>query len=267
MRRNSALNIFLAVAALAFTSESFVSTCRADALSSVIEDGVRAYQQQDYIQAAASFETAVRNGLGNGHVWYNLGNSYYRLGKYGKAIASYRRAARDLPSDPDVTANLALAREKATDKVDPQPSLVESLLQLLPPVTTETYKRIFVGCYLLGWAGIAAGIAFRSRSAWTSGGTMLALALLTALPAFAVQPGYSGIPRLAFTPEARARQACVVTASEAKIYSGDGESYQVVFLLHDGAEILCGEQRGSWQEILLPDGRKGWLPASEIDTL
>jgi len=44
---------------------------------------------------------------------YNIGNVYFALGDFGKAIAYYRRAEQYLPRDGRVIANLTVALEKA----------------------------------------------------------------------------------------------------------------------------------------------------------
>ena len=85
--------------------------------SSDVVQGNLAYQNADYRKAAALYGSALEQGIDNGHVYYNLGNAHYRLGQYGLAIANYRRALRQLPSDPDVLANLSLARKNAVDSV------------------------------------------------------------------------------------------------------------------------------------------------------
>ena len=54
-------------------------------------------------------------------VFYNLGNSYQRLGKYGYAILAYERARLLTPRDPDLSANLALARKAAAAFDEPAP--------------------------------------------------------------------------------------------------------------------------------------------------
>jgi len=244
----------------------FLASAEADT-AGLVNDGVKAYQAQDYVEAAASFETALRSGHNNGYVWYNLGNAYYRLGKIGKSIAAYRRALNQFPADADIRANLSFARKQVKDQIDPAPTVIESMLRVLPPVSQQAYEKLFLLIYALGWGLLVVYILSGSGPAKKSAYALLASSVLLALLAFAVRPGFGDLPQLALTPSARALHPGVITGAETKIYSGDSESYQVVFLLHDGAEVMLGERRGGWQEILLPDGRKGWLQSSEVDTV
>ncbi len=51
-------------------------------------------------------------------LFYNLGNAYYKQGDHGRAILNYRRAQQLAPRDPDIEANLALARAQAVDQFE-----------------------------------------------------------------------------------------------------------------------------------------------------
>jgi len=85
--------------------------------ATLIVKGNEAYQQGDYESASKYYLRAIKNNAGNGHIYYNLGNAYFRQGFYGRAIASYRRAKIQLPRDPDVIANLQLARDEDVDSI------------------------------------------------------------------------------------------------------------------------------------------------------
>lgn len=68
----------------------------------------------DHAGAAAAYEKILSEKGPDAAVYYNLGNSYQSLKKYGPAILAYERAKLLTPRDPDLTANLALARKAAT---------------------------------------------------------------------------------------------------------------------------------------------------------
>ena len=63
------------------------------------------YGKGNYQEAARQYLEAIEHGHVNGHVHYNLGTAYYRLGEFGRAIAQYRKALELLPNDPDVLKN------------------------------------------------------------------------------------------------------------------------------------------------------------------
>ena len=57
------------------------------------------------------------------NVYYNLGNSYYKIGEIAKAVLNYERALLLQPGNADIRANLEVARAKTIDKVEPVPEV------------------------------------------------------------------------------------------------------------------------------------------------
>jgi tetratricopeptide (TPR) repeat protein len=68
----------------------------------------------DFTAAAASYEKALADDGPNATTYFNLGNTYQNLKRYGPAILAYERARLITPRDPDLLANLTLARKAAT---------------------------------------------------------------------------------------------------------------------------------------------------------
>ena len=93
-------------------------------------------------------------------------------------------------------------------------------------------------------------------------GALIAVMLLTGALVFFVHPDRLGNP--SFSLSAQEIKPAVVIPEEVKVYSGNSVNFQVIFLLHSGAEILVGQLRDNWVELLLPDGRRGWANANDI---
>ncbi|MBI4726807.1 tetratricopeptide repeat protein [candidate division TA06 bacterium] len=78
--------------------------------------GNKHYSQNDYSQAVAAYQEALRSGP-DASVLYNLGNGYFKSGRIGLAVASYRRARYLSPRDKDISANLDFVRSYRADKI------------------------------------------------------------------------------------------------------------------------------------------------------
>ena len=81
--------------------------------STAFEQANREFQAGHFATAAASYEKLLAAEGPRAAVYYNLGNSYQRIGQYGHAILAYERARLLAPRDPDLAANLGLARKAA----------------------------------------------------------------------------------------------------------------------------------------------------------
>ena len=69
----------------------------------------QAQSPEDYLKAAAIYESIRAGGVVSGAVLYNQGNAYMRAGQRGRAVAAYREATRYRPRDPYLLANLKFA--------------------------------------------------------------------------------------------------------------------------------------------------------------
>lgn len=233
--------------------------------------GNMSFQRGDYQDAVEYYEKAIARGIKNGHSYYNLANAQYRTNRLGASIANYRRAHALLPRDPDILANLDLARRRTLDKIQSDDySLEKNVSKLLLPRSLFTRYQLsvfFILAYITFWTCFIIAPAWGKPFLRTIHLGSLIITVLLAVFLFGTKPGRDGNPEFAFTKGSRQIRPAVVTSTEVNVYSADSENYQVVFVLHDGAEIEVGELRGDWVEILLPKNRKGWVKRDTIEII
>ena len=68
------------------------------------------YEKRDYLKALEEYVKIIDMKLESGNLYYNVGNSFFKLGKLGYAILSYEKARKFMPQDSDLKSNLAYAR-------------------------------------------------------------------------------------------------------------------------------------------------------------
>ena len=113
------LKLFLLLL-FAFTNvKSFVQT-EAEA---AMQSGNTFYQKENYEAAAKEYESVLENGYESAPLYYNLGNSYFRLNELGKAILNYEKALKLEPGDEDVIYNLRIAEARTIDKIQEVPEI------------------------------------------------------------------------------------------------------------------------------------------------
>ena len=206
-----------------------------------------------YQKAALRFERIVRDGdIQNGKLYYNIGNTYFRMGDLGQAILNYRRAQRYLPNDSNLQQNLKYARSRRHDKIEnePQTQVLRTLVFWHYDFTTRTRSIVFGICFVIFWLSASIGLFFHKASLrWVlavSGflGLLFLGSLISEIPA-----------------EGR-HQEGVILAGEVIGRKGDGETYQPSFKepLHTGTEFKLIENRNEWHQIELRDGRRCWIP-------
>jgi tetratricopeptide (TPR) repeat protein len=222
------------------------------------------YETAQYAQAVQAYEQLSAQGYGDSALFYNLGNAYYKQGDYGRAILNYRRAQRLDPRDPDIEANLALARAQAVDQFEAADSggLLNQVGQAAQGLLTLNEVAM---------AALGAWIAFilllilfstaRRKNLWHNG---LKYSLVVA--AIVLVVGVLALGSYLYADSGLSTG--VIVAAEVDVTSGPGLQYVTEFTLHDGAEVELVEVRENWVRLALPgDELEGWVPANAVEAV
>lgn len=220
------------------------------------------YENSQFSEAAAMYESLVEQGYADGILFYNLGNAYFKQEDWGNAILNYRRAQRLMPRDDDIRANLTLARLQTKDQIElDSQAFVTELFRF--PERWLTLNEMAVGTLTLWFALIIVAIVFAQTGSqhwkqWLSY-LLIVIAIMLAL----------GVASLAARLYVESTSPDgVVIANEVKVMSGPGSQYVVEFSLNTGAEISVLEQRPNWTRITLPGGQlQGWIESSQVVTI
>ena len=140
------------------------------------EEGNSLYQQGSYEEAIEKYSSVLADGFESADLYYNLGNSYFKIGDLGRSVLFYERALRIGGSDPDVIANLELVRSLAADEIEPMSRfwglrVMNWWMHLLP---TATLTVVVVIAYLVATGALVARI-ISSKHALQKWGTRLAI--------------------------------------------------------------------------------------------
>jgi hypothetical protein len=213
---------------------------------------------EHYRQAADGFEKLVAAGVENGELYYNLGNTYLRLGDVGRAIVNYRRAARLIPDDANLNANLHFARSRVPTPIEPsaENKLLHGVLFWHYGTSIRGRTQVAMICFVACWLLLA--IRLLTNGAWLRNAA-LAL-LLVAIVA--------GASSAVSTIDARRTPDGVLIAGHTIIRKGNGTTYEPVFNepLSAGVEFTILETRTDatgrvWHRVAFPNDAQGWLPA------
>jgi tetratricopeptide (TPR) repeat protein len=260
LERTRRLERHIAAAALALLAAAPLARAHAEAVTpqTAFFQGNQAYAAGRYDEAISAYRSVRDAGYESGALDFNFGNAFFKDGQLGAAIASYERARRLLPRDPDVRANLSYAFELAQVAEQPMP-----LWQRLafPFATRATGAELAVAaslCWWAFWLVLAARLVFPrlrlglGRAAWVAGVLYLALAASLGL-------------RLA---EIELRDTAIVTAAGGTSVrfepSATGTEH---FPVSPGTPLDVSEERDEWLQVRRADGRRGWIPRAAVERI
>ena len=222
-------------------------------VSAEISQANQLYNQNQFQEAATIYEQAISLGMKNGHLYYNLGNSYFRMGNLPKAILNYVKAQNLLPRNEDVEANLNYALRQTVDQLDGRtPHTLEEVLFWIRDLNLSEQKAVLFWINLAFWITMAVGLRHRTASMRLTRNILLALLVLAS-----VSTG--------FRWHQETRQSIgVIIPQQVDIHSGWNDTTVVLFQLHQGTLVSISQEKENWYEIELPDTKKGWTHKSNI---
>ena len=206
-----------------------------------------------YRRAILHYESIVRSGVRNAKLYYDIGNSWFRLDDIGRAILNYRRALLYDPADPNIEQNLRYARSRRTNRIETRQRerVFKTLFFIHYDVPTRIRFGIFLGAFLAFWTAAVVAVFF--RRGWLRN-LMIALAAVCVIFLASLVAEKLSLGR---------NPAGVIVAPEVVARKGDGETYQPAFTapLSSGTEFSLLERRPEWWYVELEDGARCWIPA------
>jgi tetratricopeptide (TPR) repeat protein len=277
----AAFALMVAVCGGAGTPAGAQSSGDAARLGELFAEGNALYEKGDFEGAIDRYSRLVEAGVTEEGLAYNLANSYYKAGDFGRAVLFYERARRLAPRDRDVRENLALVRLQLRDKqfVREQNRVVASLMWLHNNLNTREMLLLASLCYLLL---CFLGIVFVFRdSAWVSRayrwlslvspGRLAGLArsqdIFAAVVVAVLLFASTGLSAYDKVTHEKKRQAAVVLDEEVSVFSGPMEDTTLQFKVHEGTVLRIREERRGWTRIELPGRLSGWIPARTVERI
>jgi hypothetical protein len=214
------------------------------------------YEDGNFAEAALRYQALVDAGVEDGRLYYNLGNTYFKMNDLGRAVLNFRRAQRLLPRDGDVVANLRLARDQTLDRIESENkgATVDLFRNLIYSTTLdEAAVAALVLWVVLCGLGVGAILWQQWRRILLMLASGITLLLFSVLLSVAIRSW-----------DERGQPPAVVVADEVAVHSGPGDGYLTEFTLHAGAEVRVVERWGGWLRVTLPGDLQGWTPGHSV---
>lgn len=236
-----------------FTASKLVDATKAE--------GDSAYTKNNFASAIQIYEALLSKGEA-AEIYYNLGNSYYKVDNIAKAILNYERALLLQPGNADIRANLEVARAKTIDKVEPVPEIffVSWTKALINSMSVDAWATCGVICFILLIVSLYLFIFSKQivlkKLGFICGLLFLIIVILANV--FATNQ----------KDRLLNRDSAIVMNPSVTVRSTPNESGTSLFILHEGSKVnIKDDSMKEWKEIRLEDGKVGWVPASSIEVI
>jgi tetratricopeptide (TPR) repeat protein len=219
------------------------------------------YRNGEYDNSIEIYEELRHEGYEGTSLYFNLGNSYYRIGKLGFAILNYERALKISPTDEDVKHNLAFANLSTIDRIQPLPTFFlfewwEALLESLS-VNGWTYAAFFfylILIFLFVFYFFAKTISQQKLILFSGFGTLLILAITVSLLVVKVNREQTHI-------------SGVIIEQSITVKSSPDPKSTDAFVIHEGLKVNLEDNLDEWIKIRLADGKVGWVENDSVERI
>ena len=249
---------------LIYTALLFVSVVAQAAEPASLERwdaGNKAYIEGNYEKAIEEYSAIIAGGEYSMKLYYNLANAYFKQGEIGKSILYYNKALRIAPASDDIRHNLAIAESQTKDMIAVIPEfflnrwlriarnsmscMAWSVLSLLSFALVLVFALLFL---------LASRIRLRKTGFYCA---MCAALLFVATTIFAISSRNDML----------SHDEAIVMASAISVKSSPDRSATDLFVLHEGTKVHILSEMDEWCEVVIADGKKGWLLKSNIENI
>ena len=231
-------------------------------LSAQIKTDVdKLYQKGNYKQAVKGYENLLKQGK-SADLYYNLGNSYYRLDNIPYAVLSYERALRLAPSDEDIRFNLQLAQSKTIDNLTPEPEMffVTWYKALVNFMSVDNWAILSLVCLFISLLALVIYLFIEIDFLRKLSKVVLPLFFF-----FFIINSFFAIQQVS---ELDSESHGIIMTPSAVVRKMPDPKSDEAFILHEGSKVrITDNSMSQWTEIKLSDGRQGWIKAENVEAI
>ncbi len=221
-----------------------------------------AYYKNRWDEALSLYQALLKEFPTNAHLYFNLGNVYFRKGEMGRALQHYAKALNLKPREPDIRANLKFVQKKTG-------------VELPVPFSTTLKKNLFFWNSYFTLHELVLSLLMVAAVFWSS----LTLRLYIKRPllkggvwGFGILLALMLVSTGIKYDETLARRWGILIKPEVAVRPAYLKSVEPFVKLPDGAKVeILGDQEfkneEKWIQIRLPNGTRGWILEEEIGVI
>lgn len=212
-----------------------------------------AFRNTNYEQAKQLYLEVIQHGAISYKLYFNLGNTYFKLKDYTHAILYYEKAALQDPSDEDIRYNLSLARNFIGDKTEEvRPFFLITWYNSVSEFnSSDQWAWWALGCFLC----VSLFVIFFFLAGDMHKKKLMLLFSFIFLFAFLASFSFSFYRYKLLKDSIHA----IVNQPVVNAKSSPSDDGTDIFIVHEGTKVQMLDSVGEWKEIRIPDGNRGWV--------
>jgi hypothetical protein len=225
----------------------------------LFEKANEAYEKEDYVLSLNLYTNLIDSfGFESENLYYNLGNTHYKLGNLGQSILCFEKALKHNPNNKNIQHNLKIAQSNTVDYTESLPPLFFKTWWL-KLVYFKSANQWAFGAAVCLWLAVICFVLWRIFSKFQFlklGGKMLLFAFVLFLFfGFYVHKNINS------------KQFAIVTKTSTQAKTAPDKKSKNAFKLYEGYKIKVIDNLGNWSEVVNTEGKKGWVESNALETI
>jgi hypothetical protein len=223
---------------------------RAADAGDLFSQGNRAYAEGKYDEALSSYQAVLEKEGFSASLLYNMANAYYQKRDVARAILNYERALYLDPGDPDIRANLILAKREFGLTPEPQAQW-KAPFNILNLNQWTWLASIAMGGFCLIF--LLRGVAPKTLPGKWQKGVAVAFLVLAVVSSAGVIHQHRGINR------------GVITGDNPMLRVSPFDSAASSAQIRDGAVVRIAKAYKDFVFVKCPEGNAGWITKEAVE--
>lgn len=216
------------------------------------------YKNANYEEAIEEYHLIEELQVQSDDLYFNLGNSYYKLNQVAPSIYYYEKALKVNPRNIDARNNLAFAKRMTIDAIEVLPKTIfqkfsDSIIYKL------SYNSWAIIAVVLSFFGALLFLLYHfsyssRKKLFYFNTSILSVFLLILSVVFAFK---------SYDYEVNTIEA-IIFQQTTEIRNAPTLNSETVFQLHEGTKVIVLDAIDDWKKIKLSDGKIGWIIAENL---
>lgn len=216
------------------------------------------YNENAFDSALVVYKGIVDQGYSSATLYYNIGNTYYKLRNYPMAIYYYEKSLKLEPNNEDTKHNIEIAKLFLTDKIEAVPELfIKTWWNKLGNSFTLNVWSI-ITLILIGLSLVCIFFYITAKTRGLKKGMFFIGILMIILSICSISIATEKYNYI------HSHNEGIIIIPTITIKSSPSTSSVDLFVLHEGAKVRILDKTDEWEKIKIANGSIGWLPSSAV---
>lgn len=230
-------------------------------LTTLFDEGNSFYNNGNYEQAIEKYSSIIKSGYESSELYYNLGNSYYKLNDIANSIFYFEKSLLLDPNNLESKNNLSFANNMTIDRIETVP--VNQIAKFIFNLSTLfKYQQWFYVALFIELISVVFFVLYlfnknpntkrKYFSSFISFFILFSIVLAISFNSKSISDKYN---------------PAIIFENRIAFKTEPNERSEQIFELNKGTKVNIIEEVNEWSLVELSNGSKGWILKSSFQSL